>query len=133
MPRQGLLLQRLFSTFAHGWPGAGLLLMRLVIGVALIAHGVARLLASPMIEPAILPVLAIGAGLFLLAGLWTPIAGTLVVIIEVWTVFSRSGDPWICVLLATLGAALALLGPGAFSVDARLFGWKRIDLQDRKR
>jgi len=133
MPRQGLLLQRLFSTFAHGWPGAGLLLRRLVIGVALIARGVTRLLASPMIEPAILPVLAIGAGLFLLAGLWTPIAGTLVVIIELWTVFSRSGDPWTCVLLATLGAALALLGPGAFSVDARLFGWKRIDLQDRKR
>jgi putative oxidoreductase len=104
--------------------------MRLGIGVALIAHGVTRLLSGPTIEPAILLVLAVGAGLSLLAGLWTPIAGTLVAIIEVWTIFSGSGDPWICILQATLGAALALLGPGAFSVDARLFGRKRINLQE---
>jgi hypothetical protein len=35
-------------------------------------------------------------------------------------------------LLGTLGAALALLGPGGCSVDARLFGWKRIDIRDPK-
>ena len=35
-------------------------------------------------------------------------------------------------LLGTLGAALALLGPGAWSADARLFGWKRMDIRDRK-
>ena len=33
-------------------------------------------------------------------------------------------------MLGTLGVALALLGPGGWSVDARLFGWKRIG--DRK-
>jgi hypothetical protein len=25
---------------------------------------------------------------------------------------------------------LALLGPGAWSIDARLFGWRRIDVQN---
>jgi putative oxidoreductase len=34
--------------------------------------------------------------------------------------------------LGALGAALALLGPGAWSVDARLFGWKRLDIRSRK-
>jgi hypothetical protein len=36
------------------------------------------------------------------------------------------------VLLAALGAGLALLGPGAWSVDAHLFGWKRVELPDKK-
>jgi putative oxidoreductase len=39
-------------------------------------------------------------------------------------------DPSIYILLSSMGAALALLGPGAWSVDARLFGWKRINIQD---
>ena len=35
------------------------------------------------------------------------------------------GSGW---LLGALGAALAMLGPGAWSVDARLFGRKRIQI-----
>ena len=125
-------MRRLYSTFAHGWPGAGLLLMRVVGGIALTDRGVVRLWGGPPLPLTVLSVITIGAGLLLLAGLWTPIAGTLIAIIEVWKMFLLPEDLWAYILLATLGAALAMLGPGAWSVDARLFGWKRIELRDRK-
>jgi uncharacterized membrane protein YphA (DoxX/SURF4 family) len=123
-------VRRLFSTFARGWPGVGLLVMRLVGGTAFVARAVATLHSGPSTAVAV-AVLAIVAGLFLLAGLWTPIAGSLVAAIGVWFAFTHAGDPLASVLLATIGAALALVGPGAWSIDARLFGWKRIDVRDR--
>jgi len=67
-----------------------------------------------------------GAGVLLLAGLWTPVVGTLVALLEVWIAFFGAGEPLIAIILATLGATLAMIGPGAWSVDARLFGRKHI-------
>jgi putative oxidoreductase len=106
--------------------------MRLVLGIALIIRNVTILWGGPPMLLTVLSVLLIGAGLLLLAGLWTPIAGTLVAAIEAWKIFLLPEGLWVYLLLGTLGAALAMLGPGAWSVDARLFGWKRIDLRDRK-
>ena len=125
-------MRRLFFTFARGKPGVGLLILRLGAGIALMIDGVRTLQSGPPIETAILRALAAVAGMFLLAGLWTPVAGALVAVLELCTAWSRYGDPWIHVLLGILGAALVLIGPGAWSVDARLFGWKRIDIPDRK-
>jgi len=69
-----------------------------------------------------------GAGILLLAGLWTPAGGLLVTIVELWVALSRVGDPLVPLMLAILGASLAMIGPGAWSVDARLFGRKHIEL-----
>ena len=124
-------MRRLFSTFARGLPGAGLLLMRLVAGFALVARGVMGLLAGVKSESAILHVLDVIAGVTLGVGLWTPIAGSLVGVLALLSAVSGSGDRSACIFLATIGTALALLGPGAWSVDARLFGWKRIDVRGR--
>jgi putative oxidoreductase len=128
------VLQRLFSTFADGWPGRGLLLLRLLAGITLIYFAVASVLEANPLAAIVLQIIGVGTGILLLVGLWTPVAGMLATIVAAEIAFSRffshSGDPWIVMILAVLGVVLAMVGPGAWSVDARLFGRKRIDIRD---
>jgi uncharacterized membrane protein YphA (DoxX/SURF4 family) len=121
-----VLLQRLFSTFADGWPGIGLLCQRFLTAIALI-HYTVRLLGEAPQSLLIVPhMIGAVAGALLFVGFWTPLAGTVVAIAEIWIVFSQPGDRWFHVILAILGATIAMIGPGAWSIDARLFGRKHI-------
>jgi hypothetical protein len=120
-------MQRRLYTFEDGLPALGLLILRLIVGAALIMrcvrlHDVSLQTVSPH-------VIAAGAGFLLIFGLWTSVAAMIVAITELWIAFSHGHDPWLSVLLASLGVALALLGPGAWSIDARRFGWKRIEIR----
>ncbi|HEY2404316.1 MAG TPA: hypothetical protein VGI23_28440 [Steroidobacteraceae bacterium] len=67
-------------------------------------------------------------GLLLLAGLWTPVAAALLVIHALLHGFAHPDDAWHSLLLGIIGAALVLLGPGGWSIDAWLFGWKRVEI-----
>lgn len=75
-------------------------------------------------------------GIFLIAGLWTPPTGVLIAVVESWIAWSlyRSRLPAaeMHVFLAVLSVSVAMLGPGAWSVDARLFGRKRIEVNGRR-
>ena len=79
----------------------------------------------------ILQLVAVCAAALLLVGLWTPVAGVVMAVAELCLAFLHATDSWTHIMLGALGAALAMLGPGAWSVDARLFGRKRIQIPQR--
>ena len=106
--------------------------MRLVAGIVLVARGSEGLVRDLSPESAAL-IGTTALGLLIVAGLWTPVAGVLVAVVEIGWLVSGSVDLWLHLFLATLGISLALLGPGIWSVDSRLFGWKRIEIDTRSR
>jgi putative oxidoreductase len=120
-------LRRLYSTFAGSWPGIGLLLMRLVIGPVVIVRAAPHLWTDAPLHMTLGPATVTGSGLLLFAGLWTPVAGAVVALIEISQILRVDEDPLVCLLSAAIAGGLAMLGPGRWSVDARLFGWKRIE------
>jgi hypothetical protein len=114
----------------------GLLLLRTIAGGA--AAGQGGLYLTNSTEPTAgswaLGVLAIVSGLALIAGVFTPGAA---VAVSTATLFIAA--PWIpaagtsvrldsvaAMLVIVDGLALALLGPGAHSIDAYLFGRREI-------
>jgi putative oxidoreductase len=121
-------LQRLFSTFPCGLPGAGLVLIRAASAIPLVYAGLLTVASS---SPVLLEVVTAGAAILLLIGLWTPLAGTLIAVAELGLAVLHPADPWMYVHFAAMGAALAMLGPGGCSLDARLFGRREIQIPQR--
>ena len=123
-------MQRLFSTFPNGWPGIGLLLQRVLTATVLLWSGFGHGREASPLSSSVPQLVAAGAGIPLLIGLSTPFCGTLIAVVEVWVAYS-SARPGIPIILATLGGTLAMIGPGAWSIDARLFGRKHFEISER--
>jgi len=121
-------VQRLFSTFPEGWPGIGLLFLRAAAAIPILQHAG---FATPLAGIIMLHVAAAVSAVLLLLGSWTPIVGLLMALVELCLAFSHGPDPAKHLLLGALGVALAMLGPGAWSIDARRFGRKRLQFPQR--
>ena len=123
-------MQRLFSSFADGWPGAGLLLLRLLAGSGLLYGGIVSAQSTFDTAQMVPPLLAAAFGAMLTLGLFTPFAGIMAAVAEVWIAFSHPGYRWPQIELSGLCLSLVMIGPGAWSIDARLFGRKQINLTE---
>ena len=124
-------MQRLFSAFPNSWPGGGLLILRIAAALATLLCG----FGPPPLQDLsgkVFQGIAAATGALLLVGLWTPVAALAQVCLELTSAFARGAlgpNPF---LLGALGLSLSMIGPGAWSLDARLFGRKQIDFKIRK-
>jgi putative oxidoreductase len=118
-------MQRLFSTFPNSWPGLGLLILRFAAGLSLaaVAHAVGDLAgAATLFARCVVG----GVAILICIGLWTPLAAIAGSAIQVVLIAFGHRFELSLALSAAVGVSLAMLGPGAWSFDARLFGRKRI-------
>ena len=122
--------------FPDGLPGTGLLLLRAAAGGAMAAQGAAYFANWHEVTflSLIVGLLEVASGLALMIGSLTPVAGSLAVLLSLGGALSWFPAPALDLFATRLTsvfgivmmAALVCLGPGAFSLDARLFGRREI-------
>ena len=105
-------------------------MQRLVLGIAQVHSCFACLNSTPFCGTVVPHSIGALGAVLLLVGLWTPVAGILVAIMGAWTVFLLPAGSALPAVLGVLGASLAMIGPGAWSLDAWLFGRKHIEPPD---
>lgn len=114
-----IVVQRLFTTFPPGWPGVGLLFLRSSVAIALPFESA---LCHPAL-PGWMQAVAILLSITLLAGYLTPIVAVVCLFVHalIWCRVGTGSTADAIIVCLDL-TALALLGPGGYSVDAFRFG-----------
>jgi uncharacterized membrane protein YphA (DoxX/SURF4 family) len=112
--------------------------LRAVVGCSLLVNGASYFSGRPDVDfvGGAIGLLTAAAGVSILAGFMTPVASVIVVLGGLARFFSLLPAPQasnvnslLTILnMVVLAAALAFLGPGAFSFDARIFGRREIKI-----
>lgn len=123
-------MTRYFSVFPDGSAGIGLLALRVSLLPALIA---------PLVrgEFGVRLGLAVAA-ILLLLGLFTRSASTALSVVvlgaTLWALWDGApamfGTLEVHWMVGAVSASLALVGPGAYSIDSRRFGWRELTVSD---
>jgi uncharacterized membrane protein YphA (DoxX/SURF4 family) len=103
-----------------------LLLLRMLVGVTLIAQTVTQVRSPELPAYALaVAVLVLLAACCLLLGFVTPVVAVLIGLASLAVAFNLD--------IVVLSIVIALLGPGAFSIDARMFGRREILISSASR
>jgi hypothetical protein len=118
-------MQRLFSTFPARGAGVALVILRLAVAASLLSPLVSGSRLCPGSGVEVLVTLSAMAAALLVVGYWTPLAASAAIVLTICTVWFCHAATVNALLIAIL-VSIALLGAGAYSVDARLYGRRRL-------
>jgi putative oxidoreductase len=121
-------VQRLFFMFPAGWPGVGLLFLRSSVAIALLVEAYCH----RQHPPSWMQGAAIVLSTTLFAGYLTPISAAIGLLLHA-LIWSRLGaaNAATAIVVSLDVIALALLGPGAYSIDSFRFGRRVVAVPPR--
>ncbi len=129
-------MHRFFSTFPGSWPGIGLLVLRVAVAGLAAVQGAAylSLAEEPATSGTVAALLAIASAVAILIGFVTPLAACVTILSTAFLAASglppstpvAAASAITPIFLTADALSLLLLGPGALSLDARLFGRREI-------
>jgi len=117
--------------FPVGTAGAALLVLRISVAATLLANGAARW--PPLTTPSWIPLSLALLAICLCLGLFTPYCSAVVCLIQAYLLLGGGRDEFHLAISILDSGVLAVLGPGAYSSDARIFGRKRLTLPSRRK
>lgn len=135
-------MQRTFSSFPSGWAGTALLLLRVVVGASATLQASLVMAGGHVVRLAWLAAISMAiAGAALMIGFLTPIASVLVCFGGAVIMFTCIPPAPLLLFDSRMAAfefvvmstVLVILGPGAISLDARLFGRRQVEIPEASR
>jgi hypothetical protein len=119
-----IFVQRFFSMFPLGTAGIALLCLRFCVASTLMMSAFQH---GHLVVPGWACGLMAPVAVALCIGAYTPVSCTLTVVFQIVVAsYTKSTQVSSVVVNILVAASLAALGPGAYSMDAKIFGFRRV-------